>query len=621
MDRTDFEPWKGKEVARLLALVENQRRYYQDLVSALPVGLAVLSANRSIVSSNRAFRQAFAVRGDDLRGKNIEQILPSDHLIEKIRNAMVNGIQQPAFQLEQGGKRWRIAILPIRNWDEEEEMETLLVVDDVTGLLSGAPAAAPQAAFPFDDVPAVVWRADAAKLQFSAVSGGAEQMLGYAAAHWLKTSNYFALRIHQEDREAVLALYRTAVQQSREVSSEFRMVTASGALAWCRETVRFAGPGVLTGILTVLGQRRQIEQMQITAERNSALQGLSARLAHDLNNPLMIISGYAEEILRPLAPNDPRRGELEEILAATERISNLTAQLLEFTRKQAGAAERVDLPAMLAGFAEASVEIRASNAVWAKANRKQLEEILVTLVSAAKEQRARITITCDTAAITEQLVGATLAPGTYARVTLAIPGRGMDPEKRKAIFESFLHKETDNPVGAALARAYALVREWGGELSLESEATQGSTFTMFLALAEAEVVQTKAQTAAAESLRETILVVDDEAGIRALIVKILQRERYRVLEAGSVAEAVAAAAAHGGPIQLLLTDVMLPDRNGRQLAAQLLETRPGLKVVYISGFTDDETVRTGAFPQGARFLQKPFTLGALMGTVREALDQ
>ena len=526
MDRTDFEPWKGKEVAKLLALVENQRRYYQDLVSALPVGLVVLSANRSIVSSNRAFRQAFAVRNDDLRGKNIEQILPSDQLIENIRSVMVNGIPQPAFQVEHGGKLWRIAILPLRNWDDEMEMETLLVVEDVTGVPADAPAAAQQAALSVENAPAA-------------------------------------------------------------------------------------------------SQRRQLEQMRITAERNSALHGLSARLAHDLNNPLMIISGYAEEILRPLEPNDPRRGELEEILAATERISNLTAQLLEFTRKQAGTAEHVDLAGVLASLAEASVEVRAAKPVWAKANRKQLEEILAALVAAVKEQRARVAITCDTVAITEHVAGATLAPGSYARLTLAIPGRGMDPEKRKAIFESFLHKETDKPVGAALARAYALVREWGGELSFESEATPGSTFTMYLPLAEAQVetAQPNTPTAAGESLRETILVVDDEAGIRALIVKILRRERYRVLEAGSVAEAVAAAAAHGGPIQLLLTDVMLPDRNGRQLATQLLETRPGLKVVYISGFTDDETVRTGAFPRGARFLQKPFTLGALMGTVREALDQ
>ena len=624
MDRTDFEPWKGKEVAKLLALVESQRRYYQDLISALPVGLVVLSAKRSVMSSNRAFRQAFEVRGEDLRGKSIEQLLPSDRLIENIRSTMVHGIAQPPLQVEHAGKLWRVAILPLRNWDEEMEMETLLVVEDLTGLRVGAPAAAPQTASPFDNLPGVIWHADAAGLQFTSVNGGVEHLLGYAAAHWLKTPNFFAQRIHPEDRDAVLTLYRAAVQQSREASAEFRAVTAAGQFAWCRETVRLAGAGVLTGILTVIGQRRHIEQMQITAERNSALHGLSARLAHDLNNPLMIISGYAEEILRPLAANDPRRGELEEILAATERISNLTAQLLEFTRKQAGAAERVDLAGVLAGLAEPSVEIRAAKPVWAKANRKQLEEILAALVSAVKEQRARVTITCDTAAITEQVAGAAFAPGTYARLTLAIPGRGMDPDKRKAIFESFLHKETDRPVGAALARAYALVREWGGELGFESEATQGSTFTMYLPLAEVEPAPSQAPSATAvpaEASRETILVVDDEAGIRALIVKILRRERYRVLEAGSAAEAVAAAAAHAGPIQLLLTDVMLPDRNGRQLATQLLETRPRLKVVYISGFTDDDVVRAGAFPPGARFLQKPFTLGALMGTVREALDQ
>src|SRR5579872_5950245 len=171
MDRTDFEPWKGKEVAKLLALVENQRRYYQDLISALPVGLVVLSAKRSIVSSNRAFRQAFGVRGEDLRGKSIEQLLPSDPLIENIRNAMVNGVPQPPLQVAQAGKLWRVAILPLRNWDEEMEMETLLVVEDLTGLAAETPAAAPQTASSFDNVPAIVWRADAAGLQFTAVSG------------------------------------------------------------------------------------------------------------------------------------------------------------------------------------------------------------------------------------------------------------------------------------------------------------------------------------------------------------------------------------------------------------------------------------------------------------------
>ena len=630
MDRTDFEPWKGKEVARLLALVENQRRYYQDMVSSLPVGLVVLAANRSVVSANLAFRQTFSLRVEDLRGKTIEQILPSDRLIEKIRDVMVNGISQSELPLEQAGKLLRIAILPLRNWDEQMEMETLLMVDDVTDLRPGtAPVAGAAAAAPAQNLPAVVWRADAGRLQFTTVSGASEQMLGYPASHWLKSPRFFNERIHAEDREAVLDLYRTAVQQSSEVSAEFRIVTASGEALWCRETVSLAEPGILSGVLTAIGQRKQIEQLRITSERNSALHSLSARLAHDLNNPLMIISGYAEEMLNPLGANDPRRGDLEEILAATERIGKLTAQLLQFTRKQASPAERVELRAMLSSLGE-KIETQAAKPVWAMANPQQLEEILLALVSALREgsqARTAVTITCDIATITEQIAGAALAPGTYARVMLGAAGRAMDAEKRKVIFESFLQKDSDKPAGAALARAYAIVREWGGELGFESEALVGSTFTMYLPLAEpAALSATPAAKAApaprtAEAQRETILVVDDEPGIRTLIVKILRRERYRVLEAASTAEAAATAASHDGPIHLLLTDVMLPDRNGRQLAKQLREVLPGLKVMYISGFTDDESVRSGAFPAGARFLQKPFTLGALMGTVREALDQ
>lgn len=624
MEHIDFESWNGKEVARLLALVENQRRYYQEMVAALPVGLVVLSANRTVVSANRAFRQAFGLRIEDLRGKTIEQILPSDRLIEKIREMTVRGIPQPGFLLQQGGKLLRIAMVPLRAWYEETETETLLMIDDVSEVRAGAVSVAGTAGGASDVASApsagvVLWRADAGRLQFTEVSGGFQQMLGYPASHWLKTPAFFAQRIHKDDREAVLALYRTAVH--REVTAEFRAVTASGETTWCRETVRQAEPGVLSGVLTTIGQRKELEQMRITVERNSALHSLSARLAHDLNNPLMIISGYAEEMLHPLEANDPRRAELEQILAATERIGGLTAQLLEFTRRQASPAERVELAAVVSGLG-GKIETRVAKPVWVMANRQQLEEILPVLVSVMKEDRAPVAVTCDTATITEQIAGGPLTPATYARVIVAASGYVMEAEKRKAIFESFLHKTSGKSMGAALARAYAAVREWGGELGFESEAPRGSVFTMYLPLAEPEAEpKTAAAARPADAQRETILVVDDEAGIRSLVAKILRREHYRVLEAGTATEAAAIAATQGGAIQLLLTDVMLPDRNGRQLVEKLVEALPKLKVMYISGFTDDESVRTGTFPPGARFLQKPFTLGALLGTVRETLDQ
>ena len=249
MERTDFESWNGKEVARLLALVENQRRYYQEMVASLPVGLVVLSANRTVVSANRAFRQAFGLRIEDLRGKSIERILPSDRLIEKIREMAVEGIPQPGFLLHQAGKVLRISVLPLRSWDEETEMETLLMIADVSDVRSGAAPVAdapravrtsPAVPVPAESLGAILWRADAGRLQFTDVNGRIEQMLGYPASYWLQSPAFFAQWIHKEDREAVLALYRTAVQHGREVNAEFRAMTASGETIWCRETVRQA---------------------------------------------------------------------------------------------------------------------------------------------------------------------------------------------------------------------------------------------------------------------------------------------------------------------------------------------------------------------------------------------
>ena len=497
MERVDFEQWKPKEVARLLALVEGGRRYYQNLVAMLPVPLIVLSSDRSVVFANRAFRQVFGLRAEDLGRMSIDQILPSDRLIEKIRDLHVHGIAQPGFSVEAGEKLFRIAMVPIRSLDEETEFETLLMVEDVSAAaLAEAPLAAPP---------------------------------------------------------------------------------------------------------------QQVEQRQLAAARNAALQGLSARLAHDLNNPLMIITGYAEELLLGLKKDDPQRSNVEQILEATQRIADLTAQLLQFTRKQANPPQPVDLSSILAELkaASAAVNVRAAKPVWALADAEQLQEILLTLVRAACEGAGdpRASIACDTVS----------QPSAWARITVSGNGRGLDARQRAAAFETFVGKETAGP---ALARAYSIVREWGGDITVSSEPSGGATFTIYLPPAQPGPVAVPAPS----PQRETILVVDDEANIRTLVAKILRRERYNVLQAGNAQEAFAAASKYEGPIHLLITDVVLPGESGRQIAERMRQALPNLKVLYISGFSDDESVRTGNFPPGSKYLQKPFALGALIGKVREALE-
>jgi signal transduction histidine kinase len=642
MERTDLEQWKAREVARLLALVETERRYYQEMVAMLPVPLVVLAEDRGISSANRAFRQTFNLRSKDLRGKTIEQILPSDRLIEKIREARMTGVSQTSFALEHEGRHFTLSIVPIRNWDDESELETMLVMQEAgetapeRGKIT-APAVESVVAIPepLGEIPAIVWEGDAATLEFRSVRGDAERILGYEAAHWTSTPKFFEERIHPEDRPSTLEFYRESIARgSGDASAEYRGVTASGGTVWLRETIRVTG-GALAGVITPIERRKQLEDQLLRNERADALQAIASRLAHDLNNPLMIVTGYAEEVRNTLGDESPMRGDLEQILTATDRIAVIAAQLLKYTRQQAHPPSPVNLTQTLAAMEEkiahaagegCVVDARWGEAVWALAEEAQLEEIILALTSRDRQdarERSHVSIGCEIDTITEYLPGMTLSPGAYAVLTIHDDGQGLDRSNRAAVFEGFLSKQGEKTSGPALAWAYAIVREWGGDIAFFSEPFRGSTFMVYLPHC-ATPVETVPEPVAipelpVEIVRETILLVEDEAGIRALVRKILRRENYNVLEAGSAEEAFAMASSAPGRIDLLVTDVKLSAASGRELAERIRETRQDLKVLYISGYTDDDAVRTGAIPSGSKFLQKPFTLGALVGKVKESL--
>jgi PAS domain S-box-containing protein len=633
MERSDLEQWKAKEVARLLALVEAERRYYQEMVAMLPVALVVLSANRRISSANRAFRQTFGLKSSDLRGKTIDQVLPSERLIEKIRDVHTGGASQTGFALEHDGRPFSLSVVPMRNWDDESEVETLLMVQEAS------PAAAvkiERPAEPVGEIPAIVWEADAETLAFRSVRGDLEQLLGFPAAHWTGTPKFFEERIHPEDRAGIINFYRAA--KSGDASTEYRAVTAAGGTVWVRETIRVK-EGTCTGVMTSIEQRKQLEDQLLRSGRKGALEGLASKLAHDLNNPLMIVTGYAEEMRNTLREDDPMRGDVDQILTATDRISGITAQLLHYTRRQANPPAPVNMKHAIAEMEEkiareagegCAVHIAIPETVWAMADQTQLEEVVLALISHEREdarERSHLTIGCEADTVSEYVPGMTLAPGTYTRMAIHDDGRGLDGAKRRGVFEEFLAKPGEHGAGPAMARAYAIVREWGGDIAFFSEPFRGSTFLIYLphyaapALPEPVAVpdQEPAVETPVEIVRETILLVEDEAGIRALVRKILRRENYHVLEAGGAGEAMAMAASVAGRIDLLVTDVMLPAASGRELAEQLRAAKPDLKVLYISGYTDDDAVRTGAIPPGSKFLQKPFTLGALVGKVKESL--
>lgn len=643
LERTEFEQWRSKEVARLLALVETERRYYQEMVAQLPVPLAVLTSDGSIAWANRSFRRAFNLRGEDLRRKGVEQLLPgaAEGWSEWIGATQRGTVPAPRF-VEISGQPARLAAVPMRNTEDEMEFEALLVVE------MGAVEPGPQGDLVPPDLPAILWTADAESTDFRTVSGAAEEFLGYPISHWLDRAGFFEERIHPDDRPNVMQLYQSLLARGGDGSAEFRAVTASGHAFWCRESIRVASAGGtprgITGVLTDITRRKQLEQQLLSGTRLDATQALAGRLAHDLNNPLMIIHGYGEEMLQSLGPINPLRSDAQEILHAAGRISGVAGKLTEFARKPAQTAAKIDAAACLANLKSRLVEAAGprvtlelttpTHPMWALADADQLAEVILILASHTREgtqDRTRLTVTCSIDTIAERLPLATLPPGPYVRIALRDDGRGIESSKLAAIFDPSI--EPANTGGLAMPRAHNLVRHWGGDIACSSEPNRGSEFSIFLASADWPAAMLPSVTASApepepepepipepEPLRETILIVDDEAGIRGLMRKILKREHYNVIEAANAEDALKEAAAFQGPIHLLLTDVMLPGILGPELARKMYALDTTLKVLYISGYTQDERVRTGEYPPGARFLAKPFTLSALLEKVRETLD-
>lgn len=674
MERVEIEQWKGREVARLLALVETERRYYQEIVASIPVGLLVLSFDLAIVSSNRAIRKIFGLRsGDPVRGR-LETLLPAS-VIDKIKGVFAEG-GEPISNLlvDHEGRRLRIAVLPIKNGDDEGHYEALVTIEDLTGVSTVAPLpAAPQslvteAAAPasqqapadseavelLQSLDAVIWAVDLPSMNFLFVTNTAEEVLGYNPDHWLNTPNFWSERIDPMDREAIVKSYQDAIEHGRRHNCEFRAQTADGRIVWLRETARILSgeegqPKHLIGLTVDITERRQLEDEHVRAERMDAIGKLSARLSHDLNNMLMIVTGYGEELLHNIAKNDPVRSDVKEILSATERIGALTNDLLAFTRRQATPADTLDLSEMIGALegtlrktagAGISIDIQNDPGLQAKANRTQLEQFLISLATragASLRDGGKLAITLGETHIDEDLRRAeeVLGPGKYAVISLEDNGGVLSHQAQMALFESFLPtRELPGETSAIISRGYTFVRQWGGDIAVSSTPA-GTRISIFLPYAghkevvaapqpeppAAKPVEEPAPAPEAAPVLETILVVEDEAGIRALVRKILRRQGFTVLEASNGEEAVKTCQEHTGKIDLLITDVVMPKMGGRELVDSLKEHCQSMKVLYVSGYTDDSGIYAGDFAPGTAFLQKPFTLGSLLDKVKEVLGK
>ncbi len=383
---------------------------------------------------------------------------------------------------------------------------------------------------------------------------------------------------------------------------------------------------------------RQSQDQLRQAQKMEAVGRLAGGVAHDFNNLLGVIMGHSEMLLRGADPDDPGTRRLEQIHKGAERAASLTRQLLAFSRKQILDPKVISLNAivedtekMLRRLIGEDVEMVVSldrGLDLVRADPGQLEQVLMNLAVNARDampQGGRLEI--ETAnVVLDQTVAqghAGVSPGCYVMVAVGDTGLGMNAETKSRVFEPFFTtKEPGKGTGLGLSTVYGIVQQSGGQVTVDSEPGMGSRFKVYLPRVEEDATpaptESSSEPIAAGS--ETILLVEDDASVREMISDTLRGAGYTVLEAAGAAEALAAIERRPGPVDLVLTDVVMPGLNGRDLARRLVSARPGMKVLFMSGYTDDAIVRHGVLEPGIAFLAKPFTSGALARKVREVLE-
>jgi two-component system, cell cycle sensor histidine kinase and response regulator CckA len=385
-------------------------------------------------------------------------------------------------------------------------------------------------------------------------------------------------------------------------------------------------------------ERKTLEVKLQQAAKMEAVGRLAGGVAHDFNNLLTIINGYSEMALAGLASGDPAWSHLAQIKEAGERAASLTRQLLAFSRQQVLAPRVLDLNNLVSGVAKMlrrligeDIElamVRDSALGRVNADPGQMEQILVNLAVNARDampEGGKLVIETANVELGDTYAArhAVVTPGRYVMLAVTDTGIGMDAETQAHIFEPFFTtKERGRGTGLGLAIVYGAVKQSGGYVWVYSEPEQGTAFKIYLPRVEevAEQVQSAEVPGRPVTGSETILLVEDEKAVRALVIRVLQNLGYNVLSSASPEDALQIGERHPGPIDLLLTDVVLPGMNGRKVADNLASLRPQMKVLYMSGYTDYAVARHGVLEANTIFLQKPFTPTSLARKVRAVLD-
>ncbi len=634
------------------ALRQSMNRTQLILDSAVD-GIITIDQSGAIESVNPAAEKMFGYRASELLGQNVKVLMPAPYreqhddyvanylatgekkiigigreVVGQRRDGTVFPMDLAVSEVVIGGKRTFMGT--VRDITQRKEIEEALrhERDFAESLVETA------------QVIVLVLDPEARIVRFNRFF---EEISGYSLDE-VRGRDWFETFLPPRDRDRIRTVFARVMDDAPSRGNVNPIVTRSGAerqIEWHNKTLRDAD-GEITGVLATghdITERLELEEQFRQAQKMEAIGRLAGGVAHDFNTLLGSILGYSEMLLDALPEEDPLRRPVAQIRRGAERGAGLTRQLLAFSRRQVLQPEVLDLNAVLGDMddmlrrligADFELEHRQEGELGTvKVDAGQIQQVIMNLVvnacdSMADGEGRRIVIATENVDVGEAHPdrGAVLAPGRYVRLTVSDTGCGMDEETRRRIFEPFFTtKEVGKGTGLGLSTVYGIVRQSGGGVAVESRPGKGSTFKVYLLRAEEEAVG-KVEKPAVSRPRlgtETVLLVEDDEMFLELLAEVLEANGYRVLAAGDPADALALGESHNGPLDLLVSDMVMPGMSGKELAGRLARHRPEMKVLLMSGYSDEALEERGVSSE-AGFIPKPFSTRELVEKVRQTLD-
>jgi len=623
---------------RFRALIENSRD-----------AITLMDAEGMVLFQSPSATRITGYTPDDLVGVNVFTLIHPDDLPAALRTmeAALDGPGQAVrvtHRVRHKDGNWRSYETDAVNWLNHPAIGAIVMnYRDITERLQSERAARESA----ERLDLALEAAGGTAWDWDLISGEVAfsprwaLLLGFEAGEIGNDHAEWARRLHPDDGPAVTRAREAHVQGRQPVYEvEHRLRAKDGTWKWVLDRGRVVAwdaegrPRRMVGIMTDLSERKRLEAQLAQAQKMEAVGQLAGGIAHDFNNVLTAILSTSELILLELGATDPHREDLEEIKRSANRAAALTRQLLAYSRRQVLQPRVTDLNTVVAnvdrmlrrllGEQVTLVQSLDPELGRVRADRGQVEQILVNLAMNAGDampEGGRLTIATANVSVIPDDAGPAV-DGPYVMLGVSDTGTGMDEATRSRIFEPFFTtKGRGQGTGLGLATVYGIVRQSGGVIRVTSEPGAGATFRIFLPRVEDEmepepVVAPVGRTPAARGAAGTILLVEDEEAVRRLGKRILEKEGYSVLVAEHAAEAMAVAAAWKGPIDLLVTDVVMPGRSGVELARELEQMRPGIPVLFTSGYPETTRGRWQPPKGWGAFLQKPFTPTELVEAVR-----